>query len=181
MAIRLGSNTFSPFATNFLTAAEEIFPRDLATSLGGPSGSGQLRLMYFTCRKTETTSQVRMYSSTTAAGATPTLVRIGLYSIAANGDGTLVASTVNDTALFSAASTTYQKSWSTPYAKAAGQRYAVGLLIVTAAALPTLLGSFVGNAGLATASAPTMAASLTGQADLPVSYTAASLTPSGHR
>jgi hypothetical protein len=181
MAIRISGNTFSPFGTNFLTTGEEVFPRELATASGAPTASGQLRLTYFTCRKTESTSQLRMYSGSTPAAATPTLVRMGLYSIAANGDGALVASTTNDTTLFSVASTMYLKSWSAPYTKTAGQRYALALLIVTATTLPTLLGSFLGNAAMASSSAPVMSSVILSQTDLPASYTTASLVVSGHR
>ncbi len=80
------------------------------------------------------------YTSTTAAGATPTLVRYGLYEANASGDLTLRASTANDTALLAAADTRYFKAFSASWQIKAGRRYAISILVVTAAAAPTLLG-----------------------------------------
>jgi hypothetical protein len=124
---------------NALTVGEEVMPRLLADSTIGLA-SGQLKLTYFTAHKTETTTQVRVISGSTAAGATPTLVRLGLYSVAANGDLTLVASTANDTTLFAAVNSIYTRSWSSSYVKVAGQRYALGIVLVTAAATPIIAG-----------------------------------------
>lgn len=167
---------------SLLTTGEETIIRDLVTANGLSTTSQALRLTYLTARKSETTTQVRFPSGAAGAGATPTLCRIGLYLIAANGDGTLVASTTNDTALWSAPSTIYTRSWTAPYAKIAGQQYALGLLVVTAAATPT----FPGNALAAgvindTAQPPRLSAVLAGQTDLPGSFTAASLTTTGQR
>lgn len=164
-----------------LTTGEETIDRRTTFAANLAATSGSLRLTHFTARKTETTSNVRVASGGTAAGATPTLCRIGLYTIAANGDGTLVANVASDTALFATANTMYTKAWATPYAKLAGQRYALGVLVVTAAAAPTLAGNSLG-AGLSAeaALAPRLSGALAGQTDLPSTFTDASLTATGH-
>jgi hypothetical protein len=177
--IRISGN--SRDTTNLLTTGEESIPRELATSLGVVSSSGQIRLTYFTARKTEVTTQVRMYSGSTAAGATPTLCRIGLWLAASDGScSALVASTANDTTLFAAANTAYTRSWSVSYAKIAGQRYAIGALVVTAAAAPTLSGQAGFIFGESSVD-PVMAGVATGQADLPASMTSAVAGSGGGR
>lgn len=167
---------------NLLTTGEETLLRDFCTA-NPPTSTGHLRLTYWTSRKTETSTQARLYS-VTAAGATPTLCRWGVYQIAANGDGTLVASIPNDTALFATANTAYTRSWSAPWAKVAGVRYAFGLLIVTGAATPTFLGATLGassTGGAEALLAPKIASRLDGQSDLPASFADASLNVSSSR
>lgn len=151
-----------------LQVGEETMPRELMTTGTGPSASGQLRLTYFTAQKTEVTTQVRIYTSGTAAGATPTLCRIGLYVVNPDNSITLVASTANDTTLFAATNTAYTKSWSTPYTKVAGQRYAIGVLVVTAATLPNFAGQGV-QQSLESTTAPYLATSVNSLSDLPAS------------
>lgn len=162
-----------------LTLGEATMHRRHISSATVLSGSGALRLTYFTARKTETTTQVRLISGATAAAATPTLVRAGLYTVAGNGDIALVASIANDTALFAAGSTLYTRSWSVPYAKVAGQRYALGILVVTGATAPSYLGQSVLSAFESTA-APRLGGAVTGQTDLPASVVSASIVDSGN-
>ena len=132
-----------------------------------------MRLVYFTARKSETVSSLRTLSGT-AAGATPTLCRVGLYGVAANGDLTLLASTANTTSLWSAATTRYDTALSASYAVTAGIRYAVGLLCVTGASLPTV---YVNNGGAAAEVGldPRLCGVVAGLTDLPSSVTAASV------
>lgn len=165
---------------NLLTVGEENMLREFINTATVSQTSGVMRLTYFTARKTETTTQVRVLSGGTAAGATPTLCRIGLYSIDAAGAGTLVAATASDTTLFAGANLAYTRAWAAPYNKVAGQRYAIGTLVVTAATAPTLCGHSVSNSAEAQV-APAIAAALTAQADLPASYAAGSLTSSSLR
>lgn len=169
-----------PLQTNQLAVGDETLPRELAISAAVASTNSTLRLAFFTARRTEQTTQVRILSGGGAAGATPTLIRVGLYTVAANGDIALVASTPNDTSLLAASNTAYTKSWSTPYAKVAGQRYAVGALVVTGAAAPNYAGMVMANAAESGMS-PMLAASVGGQSDLPTSVVAASLTASANR
>lgn len=161
-----------------LASGVSTIPRRMNSSAAAATlASGGMRLTYFTPPASFTSSQVRMLGGGTAAGATPTLVRAGLYSIAGDGAATLVASTASDTALFAAANTVYTKSWSAPVALAGGNRYALGILCVTAAVAPTLVGSVLGNASASTeaAIAPRLSGSLNSQTDLPESFADASL------
>lgn len=168
-----------PDAYNQLTLGQSTIPRAMTTTTSSVTLTSQLlSLTYFTATKSFTTSQVVLLNGT-AAGATPTLVRAGLYSIAANGDGTLIASFANDTTLFAVANTAASKSWTTPVALTAGSRYAFGALCVTGATAPALSGTnfaggttaFAGRLGVA----PRMYGTIAGSADLPASFAAASL------
>ncbi len=163
---------------NALTVGQETFSRLLITTASSAPASQSLRLTFFTARKSEVASQVRQWSGTTAAGATPTLARIGLYSVAANGDIALIASTPNDTTLYAAASTAYTKAFSVPVAVNAGVRYAVGLLVVSAAAMPSYYSTSTVLSGVEMSAAPRVSAAVAAQADLPASVVAASLAAS---
>jgi len=153
---------------NLLTTGEETISRVSARDTTLALTSQKLLLTYFTGRRTETVTQVRVVSGGTAAGATPTTCVIGIYSVAGNGDLTLITSTPNDTSLYAATATAYTKSFSSSWSKVAGTRYALGLLVVTAATAPTTAGIFAGG-GVATEAgqAPRLAGSLTGQSSLP--------------
>jgi hypothetical protein len=165
--------------TNLLASGEETIPRDLATGFVS-TASGFLYLSYGVFRKSETTTQIRLTTGTTAAGATPTLCRIGLYSIATNGAGTLVAATANDTALFAGAQTTYTRSWTASYAKVAGQRFALAVLVTTAATAPQLCGAAIVR-GTEPGIAPRLAGYIATQTDLPASFVDASVTTTSSR
>lgn len=165
---------------NALTSGQGTMPRAFATNTSAVTQSSQLlTLSYFTCRTAFTTTQTRLFAGATAAAATPTLVRAGIYLIDGAGAGTLVASFASDTAIFATVNTAYLKSWTTPYAMVAGQRYAYGTLVVTAVAAPILVGNIpLGNSNMGAgevARAPRMAAQLAAQADLPASFTDVSL------
>lgn len=168
-------------AGNLVDGGEETFPRDQTSSVTIAATSGLLRLTYFTARKTEPVNNLRAIAGSTAAGATPTLARLGLYSIAANESGTLVCATdAADLTLFAVANTAYTRVTTTTGQKVAGQRYAFATLIVTAAATPTLAGHAFGastDAGVA----PRLVGQITGQVDLPASFVIGSITASGHR
>lgn len=153
---------------------------NVVSSSGATMTSGILRLNSFVARRSETINSVRLLTGSTPAGAAPTLIRCGIYEIDGGGGGRLVASTPNDTALLAVANTPYTKALSAPWQKKAGTRYAVGNLVVTAAAAPSMAGI-----GLATAVAaellllPWEVASLAGQADLPASFTYGQLSATG--
>lgn len=164
----------APAAADLLAAGEESVHRLWGNLNSAVTLSNQsLRLCYFTARKSESVTQIRVESGT-AAGATPTVIRFGLYLIAADGGATLVAATANDTTLLVGANTVYTKAFAAPYAKIAGRRYAVGLLVVTGATAPTVRGvNFSTGAELAIAARLTGA--LASQTDLPASFADASL------
>lgn len=169
--------------TQALTVGEATMPRDLAFS-SITMTSQSLRLAYFTALKTEAISQVRVITLGTAAGATPTVVRVGIWTT----DGTgallaLVGSTPNDTALLASTNTAYTKALSAPFTKQAGQRYAAGLLVVTAAAAPTVGGLAQGGliGSETTTVAPAVSALVGSQSDLPATVAAGGLTATTNR
>lgn len=168
--------------TDDLTAGEMAFSRDLATAANVPMTTQVLRLTYFTASKDETVNSARIISGATAATATPSLVRIGVYTEAANGDLTLVASTPNDTALLATINTVYTKALSAPLTKTSGRRYAVGVLVVSAVAMPTLVG-YAYSAGITVEmfASPKACAAVNGNADLPATILNASILNSGNR
>jgi hypothetical protein len=138
--------------------------------------SGSMRLTYFTPEKSVVASNVRVITGTTAAAATPTLCRIGLFSVAANGDLTLIGSTPNDTTLFAAASTAYSKALSASATLLAGQRYAMGILVVSGVGVPSFQGQVPVLLASEGAMAPALASVLSGQTDLPSSVAVGSLS-----
>lgn len=152
--------------------------RHLYSVAVGVGASQSLRLTYFTAEVTETVTQVRIRTGGTAAGATPTLCRVGIYSVADSGDLTLVGAIANDTTLFATGGTPYTRSLTATFTKYAGQRYAVGVLVVTAAALPTFLGQNALPSVEATV-APREGGSVSGQADLPSTVAVGSLSDNG--
>lgn len=140
--------------------------------------SGTLVLTYRRSPSTFTATQIRSGSST-AAGATPTLIRLGLYSVAANGDLTLIASTINDTTLYGAANTAYGKALSSSVSLVRGQWYAYGMLIVSGASMPALVApSSQAYSSLVLSTAPRLSGARAGQTDLPASITSANVAVS---
>lgn len=154
-----------------LTAGEETLNPQAATASAGLT-SQRLCLTYFTARRSESVTKVRIVSGSTAAAGV-TLIRVGLYLVNADGSLTLVASTPNDATLLTATFTEYTKSLSASYAKVAGQRYAIGVL-VQATTMPTVAGTqpiTTARLGRGTRRFGQVAA----QADLPASIAVASL------
>lgn len=161
-----------------LTTGEVIPNRELMQSQTVAPTSGTLALSFFTADKTETISNLTVYSGSTAAGATPTLCRMGIYELDSSGNGTLIASTPNDTTLFGSTGTAYTKALSSSFTKIAGKRYATALLVVTSATAPTFHGPIpLNNAVVSTVNAlgPAINGRLTDQTDLPASFTAGSI------
>jgi hypothetical protein len=166
--------------TGMLVTGEETAPRRYCVSNTVASGtSQQLRMTYFRARKSETITQFRVITGGTAAAATPTLCRMGLYSVdETSGVNTLVASTPNDTTLFAATNTRYTKATSASYAKQAGVLYGFGILIVSAAAMPTFEG-IISSINTAEAGLPDRVGGfLAAQADLPATFNLSGLTDS---
>lgn len=158
---------------NALTAGQATMLRhEVSTTSALLGTSGWLRLSYFTATKTEQTTKVRIYTGGTAAGATPTLCRLALYDVdPVTGNLTLLAATANDTTLFAATVSAYQRNFTAPAQLVAGRRYAVGVIVVSAAALPSFAGS-VAISGDAYAIPPRMTGLLSGQTDLPATIAA---------
>jgi parallel beta-helix repeat protein len=134
-----------------LTTGEAIFARDRVVSNTLATNNSIIRLMFFTATKTETITQVRTRTGSTA-GVGMTTCQIGVYSADADDALTLIASTPNDTALWTSASTDYTKSFSASFSKVAGNRYAVAILVAGSSTAPTMAG--FGIAGTDQALAP---------------------------
>lgn len=156
---------------NLLTSGQEAYPRDLLTSASVLSGAGAtcaIRLTFFTARKSFTSTAVLMFCGSTPAGATPSLVRIGVWSIEGT-TCTLRGSTANDTTLFSVGSATYQRDWQTPFTFEEGRRYVGGACVITAATAPTL-GGVATLYSVAQSADAQVAGILSNQSDLPASF-----------
>lgn len=161
---------------NGLTGIETM-PRSDASNQAQATSSGAVRLTYFTPQIGYTATSALTYVGSTAAGATPTLCKIGFYLVAANGDLTLAVATANTTSLWAGSATTeYVTALSASYTFIAGQRYAAATLVVTGTTAPTLCGSPGSVSSALNARAPRLSASLSGQTDLPASISSGSLT-----
>lgn len=164
---------------NEITSGQSTMPRGMAQSSAQVTSTGLLRLTYFSAIKSFTVASLVVVSGGTAAAATPTLVRLGLYSVASDGAGTLIGSTPNDTTMLANINTRYTKALSAPVAVTRAARYAVGLLVVTGATAPTVFGGGTDSATMLIA--PRLTGAVAGQTDLPASFTNAGAGASGSR
>jgi hypothetical protein len=155
-----------------LTSGEAIYPRVIASG-SAPLATGTVALTYWTAATSGTATTVTTQAGGTAAAGL-TYAAVGVYSVAANGNLTLLASTADlHTTLWIATYTTYASALSSSFVRVAGQRYAVGFLAVGTTP-PVLAGTNPG--GTFTGLSPILAASVTGQATLPASVAAGSLS-----
>jgi hypothetical protein len=162
-------------AMNFLTSGEEVMPRRWVNS-EEQLVADTLHLMYFQARKTGPITTIFTTSGNASVGAT--LARIGVYSINTGTlAGTLVASTANDTALWSGGFTPYTPPLTTTFNKVQGNFYAIGYLW-RGATPPYVEACAVrySSAGFA----PRILGELAGQTDLPGGFADAALSTS-HR
>lgn len=177
-----GKYTWSQFARldpeGLASGESTILRSDAGIGNGTHLSTGHLRLVYKTASKTEVISKIQIPTGSAGAGATPTLVRVGVYKEEPNGDLALVASSANNTALFATPSVENVIPLTAPFTKIRGVRYAVGALVVTVSSSPTVYAAT--SLLAATASkAPRLAAVRTSQSDLPSSITEAQLAASG--
>lgn len=151
--------------SNRVTSGEELMDRDMTFSEVGLE-TGVMLVSYFTARKTETINNV-VTSLLNNVGASNTTARIGIYSTdAAGGLTALLASTANDTALWTTSGANKVKALSSAFNKVAGVRYAVGFLCI-GGTMPQLLGIF--PATNFSALAPRANGAVYGQSALPAS------------
>lgn len=143
--------------------------------------SGNLLLTYRRAIKTETITKLSM-ACATAAGATPSLVKFGVYSVNENtGDLTLVASTANDTTIFSTANTGFEVALTSSFQKTAGTLYAYAVILVSGQTLPTIIGhAHVASAGVNAVLAlpPRITGLVASQTDLPSTISAGTVAVS---
>ena len=123
-----------------LTTGEATIPRSVLGATPAVA-TGDMHLTFFRSVKTEPTTNVTLWTSGTAAAATPTLVRVGIYSVDSPGNLTLEGSTATDTSLFGSTYTKYTKALSAPFTRTAGRQYALGVLVVSAGACPSFVGA----------------------------------------
>lgn len=148
--------------------------------------TGVLALSYFTAKKTETINNISVVVGTTAAAATPTLIRWGIWDVNATDDSlvSLLASTPNDTTLLAAPNTQYTKALSAPWNKIAGKRYVFGQLVVSAFTMPIMCGFNITSTNAVQSFAalvPRRFARVNAQSDLPFSVAAGSLANASFR
>lgn len=133
------------------------------------NASGLVCLSFFTARDAFTFTKIGTGLGTAGSGAT--LCRLGIYTVAGNGDLTLVARTANDTTIATAGSTIPSKALDTTggfpasYGLVRGSEYAWALIFVG-----TTSGSWVARALGGSAMSllsPRVAGSVAGQSDLP--------------
>lgn len=174
--------------SELLATGETVPPRSLVNNHTIPTIAfldQRIHLSFFKAKRTETISNLSLITGSTAAAATPTLVRFGVYSVDAAGNLTLVASTPNDTTIFSVTFSLYTKALTVAWSKISAQEYALGALIASAGAMPQLTGLAFpasGTLGVETSQrSPMLTAFVAGQADLPGSIAVGSLVnPGGH-
>lgn len=164
-----------------LAAGTPTFSRDLITQTAVGIATGRVSLTYWTADRAETYTQVRTMTGTAASG-TPTLQRVGIYSIDRAGNATLVASTPNDTTLWAATATAYTKALSAPLTTVPGQRYATGVCVL-ATSVPSFVGATPDNTALRAELGfpPRLAGQILSVSDLPSSFTDAGVTVAAQR
>jgi hypothetical protein len=153
---------------NLPTVGEYVPEREYYNNVAVSFSSTILNLTYFTAAITETITTATV-ATLGAAAATPTYCGMAVYSVAANGDLTQIAVTANDTTLFATANTAYAKAFTSSWSKVAGQRYAAGILVVSAAAMPTFMGQMLSATNPMVAqmlAAPTIAGRVLTQNDM---------------
>lgn len=152
----------------------EPMPRDDVIAANATLTSQLLLLSYFTAPPgVPLCTQILTATGATAAAASPTIARMGLYSIAANGDGTLVASSANDTTLWNAVNTEFIRALSVAYQPIPGQRYAFAALCVTAVAAPVISAGTGSLPAGTLGRTPKLTGSIAAQANLPATFLAA--------
>jgi hypothetical protein len=138
--------------------------------------TGRLLLGYATSRENLTLTKMRFMMGTTAAGATPTLVKLGIYREETDKSITLLGQTANDPTMCNTINAAVERPLAVAVPVTAGTRYAVTFIIVTAAAAPGLLGSVNQSAaGAEMVLAPRVCGTVTSQTDLPATVAAGSI------
>lgn len=155
--------------TQLMTNGEETAMRLLLSATATPA-SQALQLTYFTARKSETITKL-MVSVESQAASGLTYGALGLYTIDGSGNGTLVASTANDTSACNTTNSLYTPSLQASYNKVAGQRYAFAALFV--GTVMPILTARPGNSSVYSNQTPRLTGVITAQSSLPASFTSA--------
>lgn len=164
----------------FGSAVYDSMPRGELVGGIAISATGGLRLTYFNARQSGTVTNVSFLVVTAQVGMTFTVARVGLYLIEPNGDGTLVASTTHDATLFNTLGV-ITKALTASYAMIKGRRYAIGFMPVYTGAGTTPAVAAVAFDQNVYALDPRMTGFFSGQANLPASFVAGSVSTTGTR
>lgn len=143
--------------------------------------SGDLVVTFVRAPDTRTVTTHLTLLGAVAAAATPTLSRCGLWEVSADGTtAALVASSVNDTALYTGAVASERAAaYSESYRMISGRVYGLGSLVVSGVAMPRLQGIYgktLTTNGRARRNGLRIAGLLIGQADLPATITISALS-----
>lgn len=161
------------------SSVETMSRQEVNSSGVALNSSGRVAFTYFIANKSLLAGHVNLMMGATGAAATPTLARFGLYTVAADGQVDLVASTANNTTVFSTGSAAITaQAITVPYQLVKGTKYALAIIVVTGAALPTFCGQAMGSNNLAFVD-PIMMSARAGQSDLPSSITKATFAGGG--
>lgn len=160
------------------TQGECVPNRSLIATGSGTPTTGVMIGGCFTAEKTETISNVTIYSGSAYSGGTPTLIKVGIFTVNNDGSGTLVGVTPNDTTMLAAGNTAYSKALVASFQKIAGQRYFAAVLVIqSAGTLPTLIGKVINTATASLyVATPALSFAVSGQTDIPSSLTAGQLS-----
>ena len=156
---------------------QTTMPKGFATNVGGGTLTDKaLRLNYWTAYKSQTLTEVSTCAATAASGGTPSLCRLGLYSVdPSTGDCTLIGSTANDATLWNGTTVAAgTRSLQAATAVTAGSRYAWGLLCVTSFTGPGMAGAQAGGGSLWTWG-DRINGNVASQSDLPSTISAGSI------
>lgn len=142
--------------------------------------SGVIVFTYYEALQDLLIANLAAATSNAAAAATPTMCRLGQYSVdPSTGNLTLLAATTNDTAMFAAIGTEYTKALDVPVSEVKGTVYARAILVISGAAMPTIMAQVAlggqDSFNRATNRRPHRSSILVGQTDLPSSVSNGSL------
>lgn len=136
----------------------------------GSLASGTASFQHFMLPSSLTVSSLTFFSGSTPAGATPTLVKYGLYQVHDDGSATRLGLTANDTTIFNAATWDYKLDLLDPVVLQPGVIYAAAILIISAATMPNVAAASSNTALIKIP--PVLARARAGQTDLEASYPA---------
>ena len=139
--------------------------------------SGRTQFTHFRANRNISARNIEIVTTGTAAGATPTLVKVGLYSVGMNGDLTLLSQSANQTLLFAATNLRYRIPLTASVPIVRGTMYALAVLVVSGATLPTLSGQTVNGIEAGFVS-PVMTTRQDGQTDLAATLTRSAVVSS---
>lgn len=160
---------------DFLSAAQSNIPRWAAQGTVAPT-TGELVLSYFVAD-----SNVAIHNVTTLTvagyGPTPSLCKMGIYSVSGSGDLTLGQATANNTELFFSPGTAYTQALSGVYSLTQGSVYAVAVLVTSLSTMPSFAGAVLPASECAVS--PPLSGVVAGQVDLSNAIAANMVSPLG--